>query len=144
MQFKQRHISRPIMMMLHDQGGLRLEFVHMDQQFGGRLLQPNDELLGRWTDIVMHIRWSIHDDGFTRVYINGDLRLDRPGPQTLYSDPFGYRYGIYRSFISRYERMHNERIPTQVLYFDHIRRGHSYRDVQPPEWPDSVMDQTLR
>ena len=39
-----------------------------------------------------------------------------------------FKYGIYRSFVSRYKGLHGE-IPTQIVYYDEVRRGTSIEDV---------------
>ena len=41
-----------------------------------------------------------------------------------------FKYGIYRSFISRYKKMKKTNaLPTQVVYYDEIRRGNSIEEV---------------
>lgn len=35
---------------------------------------------GRWTDWVIHTRWSSESDGITRVWVNGDILVEDFGP----------------------------------------------------------------
>ena len=45
-----------------------------------------------------------------------------------------FKYGIYRSFIKNFkdrQKMRNkeEKMPTQIVYYDEIRRGNSIEEV---------------
>ena len=41
-----------------------------------------------------------------------------------------FKYGIYRSFISKYKKMKKtNELPTQVVFYDEIRRGTSIEQV---------------
>ena len=45
-----------------------------------------------------------------------------------------FKFGIYRSFISRLKdrqkmRKKEEKMPTQIVYYDEIRRGNSIEEV---------------
>ena len=46
-------------------------------------------------------------------------------PEEIY-----FKHGIYRSFISKYkERKKKNKMPTQVVFYDEIRRGASIEEV---------------
>jgi Polysaccharide lyase len=61
------------------------------------------DIKGRWTDFVFHIRHARTNDGFVRVWIDGERVLDFHGP-TAYGNEFGYpehgrfyfKMGLYR------------------------------------------------
>ena len=65
--------------------------------------QTTREIRGRWTDFVFHIRHARTNDGFVRVWIDGERVLDFHGP-TAYGNQFGYpedgrfyfKLGLYR------------------------------------------------
>lgn len=58
---------------------------------------------GRWTDMVIDVRWSRGADGILRAYHNGRLVVDHRGPNIdSNSARQQVMYGVYRSFISRY------------------------------------------
>jgi len=119
-------------------------------------LVPLETLKGRWTDVMLHVKFS-NQDGFLEVYLNGkkkyDIRKDanllvkhhdklkqlKKETNFIIFEPkdFFFKYGIYRSFISRYTNKTGAGVPTQVLYYDEVRVGNSRADVdlngsQPP------------
>jgi hypothetical protein len=105
---------------------------------------------------MLHVKFS-KQDGFLEVYLNGkkkyDIRKDatllvkhhdkikqlKKDTDFIIFEPkdFFFKYGIYRSFISRYTNKTGAGVPTQVLYYDEVRVGNSRADVdlngsQPP------------
>ena len=81
-----------------------------------------------WTDISFCLdfenkRMDVWVDGVQKVKI-----LKSPisfVPKEIY-----FKHGIYRSFISKYkERKKKNKIPTQVVFYDEIRRGNSIEEV---------------
>lgn len=95
-------------------------------------LVPQAELTGRWIDIVVHARWSNGDDGFMKVYVNGKLVAQHEGPTTNQSNPIYFKYGIYRTFMSRYERQYGRPAPTQIIFYSWIKKGSTRAAVEPP------------
>ena len=45
-------------------------------------------------------------------------------PKAIY-----FKHGIYRSFISKYKARNNGKMPTQIVFYDEIRRGNSIKKV---------------
>ena len=46
-------------------------------------------------------------------------------PEAIY-----FKHGIYRSFISKYKKQNNvKKMPTQIVFYDEIRRGNSIEKV---------------
>ena len=112
-----RHV---VWMILNQHGSLVL-----DNQSGGSSrerieLIPADELRGRWHRIEFHAKWSTRKDGLIRLYLNGDLKVERTGPN-MTDDKVYFKYGVYRSFISR----HGHPVPTQIAYFANVSKAES-------------------
>ena len=45
-------------------------------------------------------------------------------PKSIY-----FKHGIYRSFISKYKTFNKRKMPTQIVFYDEIRRGSSIKKV---------------
>ena len=77
----------------------------------------------RWSDVLVHARWTHETDGFFRVYVNGETtpRYAWSGPTKKKGKKVYFKLGIYRSFMSR--RPGDE--PTQVVYYDHVNQAES-------------------
>ncbi len=84
-----------------------------------------DDMRGRWTDILIHANWTTGKNGFFRVYVNGGVEpsYDYSGTTLLkkYRDVY-FKFGVYRFSISSTP-------PTQVVYYDDVRKGSSCSDV---------------
>ena len=80
-----------------------------------------------WTDISFCLdfknkRMDAWVDGIKKVEI-----LKSPiffKPKSIY-----FKHGIYRSFISKYKKFNNSKMPTQIVFYDEIRRGNSIEKV---------------
>lgn len=76
--------------------------------------------VGRWVNVRYEIKSTAGPDGFLKVYVDGDLRVDEVR-QTL-STPVGantIKVGIYNAFKSDAK----EEYDTQVVFFDGIAKG---------------------
>ena len=90
-------------------------------------LKPLKDMKGVWTDISFCLdfknnRMDAWVDGIKKVEI-----LKSPiffKPEAIY-----FKHGIYRSFISKYKARNNGKMPTQVVFYDEIRRGNSIKKV---------------
>jgi hypothetical protein len=81
-------------------------------------------LRGRWHDIRVHARWSTAADGLLQVYVNGRLTADVAGPNTRYGSPISFKYGVYRSFLSRYKTAYGaSEVPGQAALFRSVRKS---------------------
>ena len=99
-----------------------------------RRLLTDEEMRGKWTDIVVHARWSDGSDGFFRVYVNGadKAKYTWSGPTKSKGKAVYFKFGVYRSFMSRYKRANDgAEAPGQIVYFDEVRRGRTRSDVAP-------------
>ena len=80
-----------------------------------------------WTDISFCLdfknkRMDAWVDGIKKVEI-----LKSP----IFFKPKGiyFKHGIYRSFISKYKERNGSKMPTQIVFYDEIRRGNSIKKV---------------
>ena len=94
-----------------------------------------DSMRGRWTDILVHVKWTLRQDGFFRVYVNGDTRpayysFGPTRPKTPHEGIF-FKFGVYRSMIYR-RFITNPKaggLPAQVVYYDDVRKGRTCEDI---------------
>ena len=114
-----------VWMFQNDRGGL-----HLDDQVDGRTrryhpLITEEDLRGRWHRIEVQARWSPDDDGYFRVWVNGSQKVDYAG-RTMTAKRVYFKYGLYRSFISRFRDATGEHaVPTQTVLFANVRRAES-------------------
>ena len=81
---------------------------------------------GRWVRIVVHAKWSLGADGFVNVWVDGKKKFSYSGQTTHSSGNVYFRYGLYRSFVSRC----GGPCPTLVAYYKDVVRGQSLSSVQ--------------
>lgn len=126
----------PVSMALRD-GGLRFwhTFDHDQVSPKNDNIRPNgkahtvckqEEMWGRWTDVVVHTKFSLEKKGIAQVWINGKQALDIHGIDLGYNDEIGPypSWGLY-SYKGPESR---------VIYFDEISIGNEnagYVDVAP-------------
>jgi len=126
-QFHQRDQSVPAVLFIQRDGRyfLRLESAKdLYPNNNVRTLLTDQELRGRWHRVVVFAVWSTGSDGILQVWINGKQRLDHRGPNTVNTTPVYFKYGIYRSFVSRTPNR-----PPHVLYIDEVRKGPTRESV---------------
>jgi hypothetical protein len=92
------------------------------------LLVPEDSLRNRWVNFEIHVQWSTRDSGFFRVYVDGVQKVDYWGPTYYSGEPY-LKYGVYRSFVSRYT---GSRLPGQVALFANVRAAQNREGLKPP------------
>lgn len=87
---------------------------------------PRDQFIGRFNRIMVNAIWSTGADGFMTVYLNGQPVWSYQG-QTINVNVAPYfRYGIYRSFISRCAGG----CGTQTAYYHSVVQGRNRADVE--------------
>lgn len=84
---------------------------------------------GRWTDWVVHARWSAKADGFWTIWKDGVEVVNEKDIITQYPEELGpyAKFGQYHSV--------DEKTPQNVVFFDEYRvagPGGSYELVAPP------------
>lgn len=120
-----------IWMFRNDDGGYA---INRQEELNGtyaydKVLQDAD-MRGMWNDITARIRWSSGSDGRFETWINGVKVYDYTGPTIGKGNSAYFKFGIYRTFVSHYARAHGKAgVPTQVVYFDEVRRGRSREEV---------------
>ncbi|MGX9856112.1 heparin lyase I family protein [Limimaricola variabilis] len=83
-----------------------------------------DQMRGRWTDIQIGLDLR-RQGGSIEIWANGRLVKRVEGFHPHMGERYYFKYGLYRSFISRYPG----RIPTQWVVFDEVRLGQSREEV---------------
>ena len=86
------------------------------------------ELKSKWTDISFCLDFKNHK---MIGWLNGEKKFqidENPilfEPQEIY-----FKYGIYRSFLTKYKKRRKiDEMPTQVVFYDEIRTGNSIEEV---------------
>jgi hypothetical protein len=124
--------SQPGVLMFHAQEGYydfdwlylhgsRTDIKQTDLKF--RLLSL-DDMKGKWTDISFCLDFVKNN---MSLWVNGKRKFDINQPPTGLHMPESifFKYGIYQSFVSK----HSGSTPTQIVYYDEIRRGSSVEEV---------------
>ena len=123
--------SHPVWLFQNADGG-----YHLDDQVRGttrRYYSLIDEvdLRGQWHKIEVHVRWEKNDNGFFKVWVNGDNKVDYRG-QTMDADRVYFKYGVYRTFLSRFKNKYDQdAVPSQVAYFSNVKRANSRSELSP-------------
>ena len=129
-QFHQ-HKSHPVWMFQNSSGG-----YHLDDQVRGSTrkyypLIDKSELRGKWHKVEVQVRWAKKRNGYFRVWVNGVQKVDYEG-QTMDAKNVYFKYGVYRTFMSRYKNKYNaEQVPAQKVYFANVKRGNSREQLLP-------------
>ncbi len=136
-QFHQSN-SHVVWMFQNSSGGYHLD----DQVYGStrryyELIDEND-LRGKWHRIEVHAKWSRKDDGFFKVWVNGEPKVDYSG-QTMTATITFFKYGLYRSFMSRYKNVSRYRnakgsnqVPGQMVFISQIKNAKGAKEVEVP------------
>ena len=94
--------------------------------------------LGKWTDWVIHIKWSADDTGFFELWKDDELVVEREGPNT-YRDvvaPY-FKTGVYQQ---KEDGATDFSVDLRKLFIDEIRIGNAkatYEDIAPSSYADS-------
>ena len=93
-------------------------------------LIPISDMKGKWTDISFCLDFVNKN---ISVWVNGEKKLNidkAPINTNLKPSSIYFKHGIYRSFISKYKASHGTDVmPTQIVYYDEVRRGFSIDEV---------------
>ena len=128
-QFHQRDQSVPAVLFVQKDNRYMIRLESAKDLYPDKnivTLLTGDELRGRWHTIVVFAKWSTGSDGILQVWINGKQKLNLLGPNTVNNTPVYFKYGIYRSFVSRVQNR-----PTHILYIDEVRKGSMREAVDP-------------
>ena len=91
-----------------------------------------EEDLGKWTQWVLHVKWSYKDDGFLKLWKNGNVVLNLPNHPNTYNDKYGpyFKFGIYKWTWKKSKGAQQDF--TRIIYYDDVYIGNeqaAYRDV---------------
>lgn len=83
--------------------------------------KTNDELRGKWHDVLINYELNSGLTGFVKIWLNGALFVDYNGQMGFeYTEPLTYfKMGLYRDQLE---------IP-QIIYFKYFRRGPTKESV---------------
>ena len=84
-----------------------------------------DEMIDKWNDILVNVKWSKKDDGFFKVWLNNKLVYSYKGSTKTTAKVY-FKFGIYRSYLSQWiyssrNKKKEKGVPAQVVYFDEVR-----------------------
>jgi len=84
-----------------------------------------DDMKDKWTTIVFHTKMGkAPGEGFSKMYVN-DVLYNEYNGRTGYGGQFFNKFGIYHSWITRWNDAVNGEYPTQVVYYDTLFRTNS-------------------
>ena len=84
------------------------------------------DMKGIWTDISFCLDFS---NKRIDAWVNGEKKVEvLRSPINFKPEAIYFKYGIYRSFISKFKERNGD-LPTQIVYFDEVRHGKSAEDV---------------
>ncbi len=88
------------------------------------------EVIGKWTDIVVNANWSHKDNGFYKIWADGNMIYNFQGP-TLYAKHLkaGFKIGVYRSWLDHIWAEGRDGGIT-VVYYDEIKFGKSEKSLK--------------
>ena len=119
---QQRH---PRMMLRVKNGVLEPRYFPVNgHDVSGKIIKHLfiDEMRDKWTTIIFHTKMGkAPGKGFSKMYVNDVLYNEYDG-RTGYGGRFFNKFGIYHSWISRWnDEVHGE-YPTQIVYYDNLFR----------------------
>jgi len=104
-QFHQKD-GAPVFMFKELRGGYSVIRTIGDVDYDERRLIRNDDISGKWHDILINAKWSKKDDGFFKVWVNEKLQYDYKGPTKTLKYVY-QKFGIYSTGVTRYINYEN-------------------------------------
>ena len=92
-------------------------------------LVPISEMRGVWTDISFCLDY---ENNRMDAWVNGVKKMEiLESPVNFIPDNTYFKYGIYRSFVREYRIGVSDDgiMPTQIVFYDEVRRGTSIEEV---------------
>ena len=125
---------KPIFMVTDRSG----EWLEIGRMWSGEYVEMKkgikiNDMKGKWTDILINVRYSRKEDGFMKVWINNKLILESLNIKTF--TPYTNKgakieWGIYQTGVSYWKREHGDKpYPSMVVYFDEVNQGSSKEKV---------------
>ena len=106
----------PVFMFKELIGGYSIIRTIGDDDYDERRLIRNDDMKGKWHDILINAKWSKKDDGFFKLWVNDKLKYEYKGPTK--TEKYVYqKFGIYSTGITRYINFENIIVTEPLLEF---------------------------
>ena len=90
---------------------------HGKLYIAGAYVIDEGNLKGKWHKVEFNIKWSKQYDGFVKVYINDELKVDRHGFKTAHHDYVEFKYGTYNHKDFGYTYPNGYQFPSHTIYF---------------------------
>lgn len=126
-QFYDEGSNTPAWMFQIKKDGLYVE-NKMARPEVSKLLIEKSNLIKKWHDIQIETLFSKKDNGKFNVWVDKKLAFSYSGT-TLKSDEYYFKYGLYRSFLSRWKK--STPIPTQNIYFSNVKKEKTQAALSP-------------
>lgn len=119
-QFHQKK-SHVVWMFQNGYGGYFVDNQTTDGTVEKVQILTDNEMRGKWSDVLVHVRWTHNADGFFNVYVNGETtpRYRWTGYTKKKGKRTYFKLGIYRTYVSR----EPDGAPTQIFYYDHVNHA---------------------
>ena len=104
-QFHQKK-GEPVFMFKELRSGYSVVRTIGDLDYDERRLIRNDDMSGKWHDILINAKWSKKDDGFFNVWVNDKLKYEYKGPTKTKKYVYE-KFGIYSTGVTRYKNYKN-------------------------------------
>tara|TARA_Y100001970_G_C14149463_1_gene811823 strand:- start:117 stop:1052 length:936 start_codon:yes stop_codon:yes gene_type:complete len=99
-QFHQ-HNGEPVFMFKERKDSYSVVRTIGDYDYHERKLIGKNDMIGKWHDILINVKWTKKDDGFFKIWVNNKIKYEYKGP-TKSKQYVYYKFGIYRTGITRY------------------------------------------
>ena len=104
-----------------DSGGyapqISASISHGKLYVAGAYVIDENNLKGKWHKVEFNVRFSKDYDGFIKVYINDELKVDRSGFKTSNHDYVHFKYGTYNHKDFGYIYPEGYQFPSHTIYF---------------------------
>ena len=90
-----------------------------------------DEMRGKWTDFLIHANWVPSPKGYLHIYVNGksEPTYSYTGSTQRKGGGTHLKFEIYRDEIYKEIVKIQGPTPTQIVYYDDVRKGSSCSEV---------------
>ena len=104
-----------------DSGGygpqISASISHGKLYVAGAYVIDENNLKGKWHKVEFNVKYSKDYDGFIKVYINDELKIERTGFKTSNHDYVEFKYGTYNHKDFGYIYPEGYQFPSHTIYF---------------------------
>ena len=104
-----------------DSGGygpqISASISHGKLYIAGAYVIDENNLKGKWHKVEFNVKYSKDYDGFIKVYINDELKIERTGFKTSNHDYVEFKYGTYNHKDFGYIYPEGYQFPSHTIYF---------------------------